>query len=144
MSGPATPRRACLQAPREDREHEQLSCCMCIPTERAGMRRRLWPGWWPYCRSACSLVLTLSYPGEARLPRPCLPALGPLGGSLPCPGPELLTSSDECGLEEGGGSRTKPVTQGLCCPDLVRQPESLVDVLYKVYHKLHISSKGSW
>ena len=116
---------------REDREHEQLSCCMCVPTERAGMRERLWPGWWPHSLSACSLVVTLSCPGEARLPRPCLPAPGPLGGSLPCPGPELLTSSDECGLEEGGRSRTKPVTQGVCCPDLVRQPESLVDVLYR-------------
>lgn len=86
---------------------------------------------------------TESCPGEACLPRPRLPAPRPRGGSLPCPGPELLTSSDECGLEGGFLNQTcdpRPVLSS----DLVRRPESLVDVLHKVYHKLYISSKGSW
>ena len=46
---------------------------------------------------------TESCPGEACPPRPRPPAPRPPRGSLPCPGPEPLTPSDECGLEGGAG-----------------------------------------
>lgn len=126
--GPGYADKGLPSASWEDHTQKQLRR---ISSSRQG-RRRVEEGCGQGGGTYCSLGgHTESCPGKHAHPGLACQRRGPLG-LLALPGPELLTCSDEGGPEGRGWVLNKTCDPGpVLSSDVVRQPESLVDVLYK-------------